>query len=532
VTDSPTESPTTKPWQAKISRRQFIGTGAALAGAAALAGYLPESLTNRATTASAAAATGTFDLSQIKHLVFLMQENRSFDHYFGTFPGVRGFSDPTALKLATGNSVFQQPDPANPDGYLEPYHISTVTTGAAAVPSLSHGWAPQHASWNNGAMDGWLRAHIASDSPAHGPYTMGYYTEEDVPFHWALAQAFSLLDNYHCSVLGPTDPNRAFWMNGTNDPQGTGGGPILETVTPPPLTFESGAETMFNAGLSLWLYSSSSGATGASTWQWFAKLKSRGMVPDALFNAVASTGTLFGDGTPGGVGNPANPTLATNAHLAFEEDCANGVLPDVAFLSTDASEHPPAIPAAGAQFIASKLEALAANDDLWNTTLFVLDYDENDGFFDHVPPPIPDQNEFPEEFVTKASVAGTPGEDLPVGAGFRVPCWVISPWTVGGKVFSAVSDHTSCLQLIEAVAAAGGLSGKGSVTFPFISRWRRATFSNLTGALVPGTPQPAPANAQFNPSTTAANLAAQRAASLLPLPPFPGRTQTTPLQLT
>jgi phospholipase C len=263
---------------------------------------------------------------------------------------------------------------------------------------------------------------------------------------------------------------------------------------------------------------------------WFAKLKGRGMVPDALFNAVASTGTLFSDGTPGGIGNPANPTMATNPHHAFEEDCANGVLPDVSLLATDASEHPPAIPAAGAQFIASKLEALAANDDLWNTTLFVLDYDENDGFFDHVPPPIPDQSEFPEEVVTKASVAGTPGEDLPVGAGFRVPCWLISPWSVGGNIFSAVSDHTSCLQLIEAVAAAGGLSGKGAITFPFISRWRRATFSNLTGS-VGGSPQPAPSNIQFNPSTTAANLAAQQAAAMQPLPPFPGKTQTAPVQV-
>ena len=254
------------------------------------------------------------------------------------------------------------------------------------------------------------------------------------------------------------------------------------------------------------------------------------MVPQALYNAVASTGTLFGNGTPGGIGNPADPTLATNPALAFDEDCANGVLPDVAFIATGASEHPLAIPAAGAQFIAQKLEALAANDDLWNTTLFVLDYDENDGFFDHVPPPIPDQSEYPEEFVTKDAVAGTPGEDLPVGAGFRVPCWAISPWSVGGNVFSAVSDHTSCLQLIEAVAAAGGLSGTGPVTFPFIIRWRRATFSNLTGALVRSNPQASPSNTQFSPSTTAANLAAQQTASPQPLPPFPG-TQTLAQQV-
>jgi phospholipase C len=529
VTDSPTESSSPKPWQAQISRRRFLASGAALAGAAALAGYLPESLISRASAATAATGNG-FDLSQIKHLVFLMQENRSFDHYFGTYPGVAGFSDPAAIKLPNGNSVFQQPDPANPDGFLEPFHISTITSGAAAVPSLSHNWGPQHAAWNHGAMDGWLRAHIASDTPARGPYTMGYYTQEDIPFHWALSQAFTLMDRYHCSVLGPTDPNRAFWMSGTNDPQGIGGGPILETVTPPPLTFESGAETIFNAGYSIWLYNPG-GATGGTTYQWWAKLKTRGLVSDALFNAVNSTGTLFGDGTPGRLGNPANPTKATVAGLAFDEDCANGVLPDVTFLATPASEHPPAIPAAGAQFIAQKLEALAANDDLWNTTLFILDYDENDGFFDHVPPPMPDQNEFPEEFVTKASVAGTPGEGLPVGAGFRVPCWAISPWSVGGKIFSQVSDHTSCLQLIEAVAAAGGLSGKGPVKFPFISRWRRQTFGDLTGTVIPGKPQPAPTSNQFNAATTAANLAAQTAAARQPLPPFPGRTQTMPRQV-
>jgi phospholipase C len=134
-----------------------------------------------------------------------MQENRSFDHYFGTFPGARGFSDPTAIRLPTGRPVFQQPDPANPDGYLEPWHMSTITSGAAAVPSLSHDWREQHASWNQGAMDGWLLTRIASDGETNGSFTMGHYTEEDIPFHWALAKAFTLADNYHCSVMGPTD---------------------------------------------------------------------------------------------------------------------------------------------------------------------------------------------------------------------------------------------------------------------------------------------------------------------------------------
>jgi phospholipase C len=207
------------------------------------------------------------------------------------------------------------------------------------------------------------------------------------------------------------------------------------------------------------------------------------------------------------------------------------VLADVSFLGTGASEHPPGIPAAGAQFLASKLEALAANEDLWNSTIFVLNYDENDGFFDHVPPPTPDPALYPEEFVTLASPAGTPGGGLPVGAGFRVPCFVISPWSVGGRIFSEVSDHTSCLRLIETVAAAGGLSGTGPVTFPGISRWRRKTFSDFTAALRPVAPQPAPANTQFDPATTAANLAAQEVAAMQPQTPRPGATQQLPTQV-
>jgi len=217
----------TRSFGPKIGRRTFAAGAAAVAGAAGLAGVLPANLAK-----AAAAAPKKFDLSQVRHLVFQMQENRSFDHYFGTSPGARGFNDPTAIKLPDGRTVFQQPDPANPDGYLEPWHMSTITTGAARVPSLSHDWRDQHASWNQGAMDAWLLAHLAADGNANGSFTMGYYTEEDIPFHWALARAFTLLDNYHCAVMGPTDPNRLFWETGTNDPQGTMGGPILETSKP------------------------------------------------------------------------------------------------------------------------------------------------------------------------------------------------------------------------------------------------------------------------------------------------------------
>lgn len=126
------------------------------------------------------------------------------------------------------------------------------------------------------------------------------------------------------------------------------------------------------------------------------------------------------------------------------------------------------------------------------------------------------------------SPKGTPGGGLPVGAGFRVPAWIVSPWTVGGRIFSEVSDHTSGLQLIEAVTAAGGLSGHGPVTFPAISTWRRKTFGDFTRGLRFGALQTAPSNTQFDPATTAANLAAQQTAAKQPMPPRPGATQSFP----
>jgi phospholipase C len=410
--------------------------------------------------------------------------------------------------------------------------MSTITTGAAAVPSLSHDWRDQHASWNQGAMDGWLLTHLASDGDVNGSFTMGYYEQEDLPFHWALAESFTLADNYHCSVMGPTDVNRIFWEEGGNDPQGLAGGPVLETGGVKDLTYESGPETLFNAGISYKFYQGA-GWPQSSITTYFTKFQTPGLVPAALYNSVTSAGTLWGDGTPGGLGNPASPTLASNPELGFEEDCANGVLPDVSFIGSNngVDEHPPAIPAGGAQFLATKLEALAANEELWNTTVFVMNYDENDGIFDHVVPPTPNRAQFPEEFVTLSSPAGTPGGGLPLGGGFRVPCNIVSPWTVGGHIFSEVSDHTSCLRLIEAVAAAGGLSGVGPVTFPNVSRWRRQTFSDLTGALRPVKPQAAPSNTQFNPATTAANLAAQEVAAEQPMPARPGAAQTAPEQL-
>jgi phospholipase C len=174
-----------------LSRRRLLGAAAGLAGAALLnSGLLPSSV--RKALAAGSPAGGS--LCDVKHVVCLMQENRSFDHYFGTMAGVRGFGDPHAISLSSGRSVFYQPDIVHADGYLLPFHLDTATSSAQATPSTSHAWEVQHAVWNGGQMDRWLLAHRAADHQ-NGPYVMGYYTRRDIPFQFALAEAFTICDS-------------------------------------------------------------------------------------------------------------------------------------------------------------------------------------------------------------------------------------------------------------------------------------------------------------------------------------------------
>jgi phospholipase C len=487
-----------------FSRRQLLKGGAGAAAGAALAAYLPSSVRK----AIAGANPASFDLSQVKHVVLLMQENRSFDHYFGTLSGVRGFGDPRAMRLPSGQSVFAQPDSENPDSYLLPYHLDTSDSSAQAVPSLSHAWQVQHASWANGAMDGWLRSHIAADSDTAGPFTMGYYTSDDIPFQYALANAFTICDNYFCSILGPTHPNRYMWMTGTVDPDGLNGGPALDNNAPNgTYNWTTTAERLQNAGIS-WKCYQQADNYGTNVLEFFSQ----------FINAPKSS-SLYQSAF--GVSTHFDGTAASDPTMAFEEDCAAGTLPTVSWIfpTSVASEHPKFLPAAGAQFVASKLEALAANEDLWNSTVFILNYDENDGFFDHVPPIVPPKGTA-EEFASLNSPGGTPGGGLNLGSGFRVPAIVISPWTVGGFVCSDPLDHTSGLRFIERVTG---------ITEPNISAWRRSTFGDFTTTFQQ-TPASAPSIPAASASATAAQLAFQQQQSTLPLPPFPGQQQSAPSQ--
>ncbi|GIH14372.1 alkaline phosphatase family protein [Rugosimonospora africana] len=477
---------------AGVTRRRLLGSAAAAGGATAASLALPVNV--RKALASPPKKRGS--LKDIEHVVMLMQENRSFDHYFGTLSGVRGFSDPHAIRLPNGRPVYYQPDPANPDGYLLPYRLNTRISAAQAIPSTSHEWAVQHAAWNGGKMDNWVPAHMAADGD-NGPYIMGYLTREDIPFQYALADAFTICDAYHCSVLGPTGPNRHMWMAGTIDPNGVAGGPSLTTSAPNgQYSFKTYPERLSEAGVSWKIYHQPGGTTGLASIQHIAQ----------YFNAQPGT-PLYDQG------------MATTPIGQFEYDALNDKLPTVSWLlpPSNMDEHPANLPAAGASFVASKVDAIAANPDVWAKTVFILSYDENDGLFDHVLPPTPKPGT-PDEFVFKTSVTGVDGGGLPTGLGFRVPCVIVSPWTVGGWVATELFDHTSQLRFLERITG---------VMETNITDWRRRTVGDLTSAFRfnDATPQ-APAL----PDTTGQYNLAQYEVAKLPLPTVPTTEQSMPRQ--
>jgi len=466
--------------QNELTRRRLLGNTAKLTAAAFASSLLPPSV-RRALASTPPPAS----LRDIKHVVLLMQENRSFDHYFGTMAGVRGFDDANALKLANGKTVFHQPDALSPDGHLLPFHLDTTKSNAQKVPSTSHSWPVQHAAWNGGKMDNWLPAHRKADREK-GPFVMGYYTRADIPFHFALAEAFTICDAYHCSVMGPTWPNRMYWMTGTIDPDGHHGGPLIINKIPPGgLKWTTYAERLEKAGVSWKVYQQKDNY-GCNVLENFEQFR----------NSPANSPLRLKGMTRGPEGD-------------FEKDARNDKLPAVSWIipTSVQSEHPDYMPAAGADFIASKIEAIASNPEVWAKTAFILDYDENDGIFDHVPPPVPPD--------------GTPGEfvkGLPIGGGFRVPCIIISPWTAGGWVCSQPFDHTSVLQFLEKFTG---------VAEPNITDWRRKTFGDLTSAFRFGDPK---ANPVSFPDTRARLIAAIDQSTQLPKVHPPGPEQAMPVQ--
>ena len=466
-----------------MSRRQLLTGATALTGVAVGAGLLPVNL--RKALAATAASPPRGSLRDIEHIVILMQENRSFDHYFGTFPGVRGFRDPAAIKLPDGQPVFYQPDPSHAQGYLLPFRYDTHSTSAQATPGTDHSWSSQHQAFNNGAMDSWIAAK--------GEYTMGYFTQDDIPFHWALAEAFTLCDNYHCSVLGPTNPNRLYMWTGMIDPNGTGGGPVIDNSPAYNniiLSWTTYPERLQRAGISWQVYQEEDNYDDNAL-AWFKQ-----------YGYARTSSPLYQRAM---VRKPAG---------RFESDARACRLPQVSWLVAPSAqtEHPDYFPAAGAEYIAQKLDAIAANPDLWAKTAFILTYDENDGMFDHVPPP--------------TAPPGTPAEfvaGLPIGLGFRVPATIVSPWTAGGHVYSDVLDHTSLIRFIEA---------RFGVREPNISAYRRRTCGDFTSAFRFGdgpAPYPRDTMTLSLAAADAGELTAQQEVNSNPAPVIPAVNPPWPL---
>jgi phospholipase C len=425
---------------ASLTRREALQrAGVTAIGAGSLTAGLGDLL---ARAAAAAPPRGT--LKDIEHVVILIQENRSFDHYFGTLAGVRGFGD------RRGRTAFFQRDAAG--RLVHPFHLDTP-----CLADLTHDWGPQHRSWDGGRMDRFVLAHEAADpSPAVAVETMGYYKRSDLPFYYALADAFTICDAYHCSVLGPTDPNRLYSMSATIDPDGRRGGPLVETLVAGRqaqagrFTWTTMPERLQAHGVSWKVYTSAAGGVFDSVLPYF-----RAFRPGSKLATLGLEPTFPGD---------------------FMRDLAHDDLPHVSWLlpGLTASEHPGySTPSAGEAAARQVFEALVGHPKVWRRTALFITWDENGGFFDHVAPPTPPAGT-KGEYLTVANLpAAAQGVRGPIGLGFRVPLLVVSPFSRGGLVCSHTFDHTSTLRFLET---------RFGVEVPNLSPWRRRTTGDLTQA--------------------------------------------------
>ncbi|MCM2495823.1 phosphocholine-specific phospholipase C [Burkholderia glumae] len=478
----------------KSNRRDFIKKSAKVLGAAGAISLLPASI-RRALAIPASSKTGT--INDVEHVVVLMQENRSFDHYLGHHAGFRGFNDRSTLPVDAQASIFNQPD--GQGGYVTTFHLDSNATRAQTISSLPHGWSDGHAAWNDGRWDNWV--------PAKGGLTMGHFARNDIPFHYALADAFTVCDAYFASCLGPTNTNRLHLMTGMIDVAGTGGGPLIDNTPAHVFTWTTYPERLQKAGVSWRVYQGSDGSEPFRT----------SLTP----NPAGSTNLDYPN--PYNVLNffqaytaaDADPALVANATTKrtlaeLTNDVKAGTLPQVSWLLPPylCSEHPARSPADGATYIAAVLDALTSNPDTWSKTALFITYDENDGFFDHVVPPSPPMSS--REGLSNVATANefyagsSTNPSGPVGLGARVPMFVVSPWSKGAWTCSEVFDHTSIIKFIEK---------RFGVVEPNISAWRRAICGDLTSAFDFTSPD---ASAVSVPSVAGLSAAAAAQSTLAP----------------
>ena len=437
------------------TRRTVLG---GMLGAAGIAGV--GALPGRTPRASGAPRRGS--LADVRHVVILMQENRSFDHYFGTMAGVRGFGDPTALRSSAGRTaaggagarfagrdvgsalsgpapkhpgtVLAQPDVGSGVGYRLPFGIDTRVVDGQDMSDLKHDWASTHRAWAGGAYDGWVAAKSAM--------TMGYFTEADISFHRALARAFTLCDHYFCSIQGPTTPNRLYHWTGTIDPEGRRGGPATDNPPDyrPVFDWTTYPERLEKAGVSWQVYADDVAGDTDETF-----LGDFGDNPLWLFRAYHEA-LNSADPAVRRLAERANVTgswpLVTDENSRsvdyvlrqFISACRTHSLPQVSWIVAPQgySEHPAARPADGEAYVQRVLQALWADPELWRSTVLLINFDENDGLFDHLVPP--------------TAPPGTPGEQLPLtqtGTGVAIsadPHGALTPIGLGPRVPPSLPD--------------------------------------------------------------------------------------------
>jgi phospholipase C len=571
------------------NRRDFIKKAALLAGATGLATILPESI-QKALAINAPEGSTYMDA---EHIVLLMQENRSFDHCFGTLKGVRGYNDPRAIELPNRNKVWLQSNAAGQT--YAPFRLDIKNTRSTWMDSLPHSWANQVNARNDGKFDKWLESKRSSTKEyADMPLTLGYHTREDIPFYYALADAFTVCDQNFCSALTGTNPNRLYFWTGTvrehqdenslahvwNDDMDYG---TLKWKTFPERLEENGVswkcyqnemsiDVGFEGEQDPWLSNFQDNPL-----EFFAQyniqlhpphiahlkkqletlpgaieelkkkiaalpegdagikpLKLRLNEMKASLDAVNKNEELLMPGHFEQLSdreknihkkafdtNKKDPDYHQLAKVTyddngmerallapkgdvlhqFRQDVKNGQLPTVSWLSApeNFSDHPSSA-WYGAWYVSEVLDILTQNPEVWKKTIFILTYDENDGYFDHVPPftaphshkpgtgavsKVIDtradfvtleqelaRNDFPEKFDKENSI----------GLGFRVPMVIASPWSKGGWVNSEVFDHTSTLQFLETFL--NKKTGK-QINETNISDWRRTICGDLTTTFRP-----------------------------------------------
>jgi phospholipase C len=537
------------------SRREFIRKAALLSGMGGLAGILPPSI-ERAFAINPAAGTTFLDA---EHIVILMQENRSFDHCFGTLNGVRGFNDPRAIPLPGGKPVWYQ---TNEKGQTyAPFRLNIKETNATWMGSLPHGWTDQTDARNNGLHDKWLIAKKSGHQEYEDmPLTMGFYSREDIPFYYSLADAFTVCDQNFCSSLTGTTPNRLHLWTGKirEDAKSQARVRNEETDYGVEAQWKTFPERLEENGVSWKVYQNEINVGGIlqgeeDDWlgnfsdnplEWFSQYKVKfhpayiQLIPkrigqirkrlekenderlkehldqllkdqqiytaenwnklsqqekDIHLKAFATnindpegyhelvTVKYDDNGTTREMKLPKGDVL-----YQFRKDVNEGKLPAVSWLVAPAnfSDHPGS-PWYGAWYLSESIDILTKDPEVWKKTIFILCYDENDGYFDHVPPFTPPEDQEDEfeslEMDRKRKPAGE-ARGGAIGLGYRVPMVIASPWSRGGVVNSQVFDHTSILMFLEKFL--NHKTGK-NIKETNISTWRRAICGDLTSVFKP-----------------------------------------------